>query len=102
VNLGGNAQATGPTSEKGNVNYQDKAAGKHLKGANVTGISCRGKTATVVGTGTVNGQAVSFRLVLTDNGEPGRNDKWSISWSGSSSYSKSGDLSDGGNVQLHK
>jgi hypothetical protein len=100
VNSGGNAQV-GASGPKGNANYWDKAAGKHLLGANITGIACRGNTANVMGSGKVNGNTVTFLLTLTDKGEPGRQDTYSISWSGGDSYSHSGDLSAGGNVQLH-
>lgn len=95
--FGFNAQVSG--TAKGNVNYQDKAAGIHLKGANVTGVACNGNTAVIVGNGTVGGAAVTFRVVVTDVAEPGRNDTFSIEISGG--YSASGTLSEGGNIQIH-
>jgi hypothetical protein len=93
------ASATG-SGAKGNVNFQDKTAGKHLKGAVVTGVACSGNEITVVGTGTVGGAAVSFVVRMVDNGEPGTADTFAIAWSGGDAYSNSGTLTTG-NVQAH-
>ena len=98
-NFGFNAQVSGGTA-KGNVNYQDKAAGKHLKGANVTGVACDGKKFSIQGTGTVGGASVTFLVRGEDNGEPGTTDKFSISWTGGDTYSGGGTLTDG-NTQIH-
>ena len=97
-NFGINAQVKGGVA-KGNVHYQDKVADKHLQGANVTGVACRGVEFSIVGTGTVGGAAVNFLVTGEDNGEPGANDIFRIKWSGGDTYANGGTLS-GGNVQL--
>ena len=94
--FGFNAQSSGGVS-KGNVNYQDKETGQHLKGADVTGVACRGPNATIVGTGTWDGVDVSFTVRVHDDGEPGDADTFSIQIG---AYSKSGTLG-GGNIQIH-
>jgi hypothetical protein len=98
-NFGFNATGTSAGGASGNVNYQDKVAGKHLKGADVTGVNCNGNTAVIVGSGTVGTTPVTFRVQVTDNGEPGRTDLFAIEISGG--YSASGILGSGGNIQLH-
>ena len=77
---------------RGNVNYQDKVARKTLKGT-VMGIACSGSEAVIVGTGTVNGAAVTFRIHVVDNGASG--DRFEITWNGSSSSSAGGVLTSG-------
>jgi hypothetical protein len=67
----------------------------------VTGVACQGNTATIIGTGTVNGAPVSFQVRVVDNGEPGRTDVFRISWAGGDVYANGGTLTDGGNIQLH-
>ena len=100
-NFGLNAQYSTSGGAKGNVNYQDKASGDHLKGAVVTGVACSGDSFSIVGTGTVGGAAVSFLVRGEDNGEPGRSDKLGISWSGGDTYSSPLSLLLGGNTQIH-
>ena len=97
-NFGFNATGTAAGGASGNVNYQDKGAGIHLKGANVTGVNCNGNTAVIVGNGTVGGSPATFRVQVTDNGEPGRTDLFAIEIG---AYSASGMLGSGGNIQLH-
>lgn len=97
-NFGFNAQYSASGGAKGNVNYLDKAAG-HLKGANVTGVACKGNTATITGNGTWNGAAVTFTVKVVDDGEPGRTDSFQITISGG--YTAGGTLTEGGNIQIH-
>lgn len=97
-NFGFNAQYSSAGGAKGNVNYLDKSAG-HLKGANVTGVACNGNKATIVGSGTWNGAAATFRVEVVDNAEPGRTDSFRIWISGG--YTAGGTLSGGGNIQIH-
>lgn len=99
-NFGFNAQYTvGDAGPKGNVEYHDRTAGVQLKGDTITGIAISGTRAVIVGTGTVNGVAVSFRIDVDDLGEPGRNDRFRVSWPG---YSSPGSTLISGNVQIHK
>lgn len=100
-NFGFNAQSSGSTA-KGNVNYLDKAAGKHLKGAEVTGVARSGNEFSIVGTGTVNGAAVSFVVRGKDSGEPGTADEFRITWSGGDTYASPGSgVLTKGNIQVH-
>ena len=98
-NFGFNAQYSSSGGAKGNVNYLDKNTGRHLQGADVTGVACSGNDATIRGTGTWNGIAVSFTVYVTDNGEPGRADTFRIVLS--TGYAAAGTLSAGGNIQIH-
>ena len=87
---------------KGNVNHQDKTVAKHLKGADVTGVACNGASFSIVGTGTMNGAAVTFLVTGEDNGEPGTTDEYRISWAGGDAYSSPGPgVLTKGNIQIH-
>ena len=86
---------------KGNVNYLDRAVGKHLLGAEVTGVACDGNAFSITGTGTVGGLAVTFLVRGEDNDEPGTTAELSISWSGGTTYSTPLALLLLGNVQIH-
>ena len=98
-NFGFNAQYSSSGGAKGNVNYIDKNTGRHLQGADVTGVACSGNDATIRGTGTWNGATVSFTVYVSDNGEPGRADTFRIVLS--TGYAAAGTLSAGGNIQIH-
>ncbi|MEX2102697.1 MAG: thrombospondin type 3 repeat-containing protein [Gaiellaceae bacterium] len=100
-NFGLNAQYSADRGAKGNVNYQDKATGDHLKGAVVTGVACDGNAFSIVGTGTVGGADVTFLVGGEDNGEPGAGDKLGISWGGGDTYASPLALLLGGNTQIH-
>jgi hypothetical protein len=86
---------------QGNVNYLDRAVGKHLLGGVVTGVACDGHAFSITGTGTVGGVAVTFLVRGEDNGEPGTGDKFAISWSGGDTYSTPLALLLTGNTQKH-
>ena len=86
----------GMAEPKGNVNYQDKEAGLHLKSTAITSSIITGTHATIRGTGTVNGAPVEFKVEVDDLGEPGGTDTFSIEWTG---YTRGGTLS-GGNIQI--
>ena len=58
-----------------------------------------GRTATFAGSGTINRLPGSFTVTVTDEGEPGRNDRFSISFSGGTT--EAGTLR-GGNIQIHE
>ena len=95
-NFGFNAQFKGNRA-RGNVNYIDRTTGRHLRGADVTGVACSGNDATVQGSGTWNGAPVSFLVHVHDDGEPGSNDTFSIEIG---PYVQGGTLR-GGNIQIH-
>ena len=96
--FGLNVQSTGVTTEpKGQVTYNDDTAGVSLKSVELTSIITSGTHSTIRGVGVVNGtQEVDFRIDVDDLGEPGRSDRFSISWPG---YGNDGVLN-GGNVQV--
>jgi hypothetical protein len=85
---------------QGTIEYADIRAGKYLRHVRVTGLVCRPGSATITGTATVNGQSVSFRLVLEDHGRTG--DTWHMTWTGGSTYDKSGEFDRGGTFQLQR
>jgi hypothetical protein len=58
-----------------------------------------GNVATIEGTCTLNGKPCTFRATATDNGEPGRNDTFTISIN--NGPTQGGQLT-GGNIQVHK
>ena len=101
----------------GHVNYVDHENQFHLNSTRITGYLFdpdSPNSRDICGWGRINDQAqeVMFRIRLTDNGEPGRDDQMGITidnWytSGERFYKVSarslgGDGKGGGNVQLHK
>ena len=99
--FGLNAQYSTDGGAKGNVNYLDRAVGKQLLGAVVTGVACNGDVFSIVGTGTVRGVAVTFLVRGEDDGEPGTGDMLAISWGGGDTYSTPLALLLRGNTQIH-
>lgn len=89
--------ALGPS---GNLQVVDHATKTRFHGR-VTAVECDGNTVTFTGRLRAGG---TFTAVVTDNGEPGRRDRFSFSTS--SGVDLSGELggsrSGGGNIQLHK
>jgi hypothetical protein len=86
----------------GHLTYIDHGPdGPKVKGTGVTGYTVTGPTMRrIEGTAEVNGQGgFTYVVEVADNGEPGRNDTFSINLS--NGYSASGSLR-GGNIQLHK
>jgi hypothetical protein len=102
--FGGNAMvpASGP---KGSEEYRDHGAAANLNvhSINVLAVTCSadGKSASIFGTATINGSgSFSYRIDLTDNGEPGAgSDTYRIRLS--SGYDSGTQTLSGGNVQLH-
>jgi hypothetical protein len=89
----------------GHVNYIDHGTGMHVRSTAVTGYTnVGGNTRKIDYTVDINGQAGTCSVLATDNGEPGRNDRFDITVS--NGYHAAGDLggsgSGGGNIQLHK
>jgi hypothetical protein len=94
----------------GHVNYVDHQTGYHLDSIDITGYLTPfpgSKTREICGIATSNGaepQPVYFRVSMTDNGEPGIADDFSIRTSNGYSVSQrllAAGQGGGGNVQLH-
>lgn len=87
----------------GNLSFNDhaKSNGVKVKSTSVTGyIVLDAVTRQIEGIANVNGESgFKFTLIVTDNGEPGRDDSFSLTLS--NGYHVSGVLQ-GGNIQLHK
>jgi hypothetical protein len=85
---------------RGHLTYIDHNTGLKVKGTGVTAYVVEdAKTRRIEGTATINGVAGTYKVVVSDNGEPGRNDSFAITLS--NGYSASGKLA-GGNIELHK
>ncbi len=83
----------------GHLEYTDHGSGMKVHGTGVTAYSGSGLTRHIEGTANVNGQSgFTYAADVTDNGEPGRDDVFSLRLS--NGYSASGKLG-GGNIQLH-
>lgn len=83
----------------GHLTYVDHGARLKVKGTDVTGYTVTGPTSRQIrGTAEANGQPVTYVVDVADNGEPGKQDTFSIRLS--NGYSAAGTLQ-GGNVQLH-
>ena len=84
---------------KGQLQYVNHASGTRVHMRAFTSLLIVGKTATFAGSGTINRLPGSFTVTVTDEGEPGRNDRFSISISGGPT--EEGALR-GGNIQIHE
>ncbi len=84
----------------GHLTYIDHGTGMKVKGTAVTDYVATGPTSRrISGTAEVNGvSGIGYTVDVTDAGEPGRDDTFSITLS--NGYSASGKLA-GGNIQLH-
>ena len=85
----------------GQLSYNDHLNGIKVKSTSVTGYTVIDPvTRQIDGIAKIDGQgSFTYRVVVADNGEPGRNDTFSLELS--SGYRASGSLG-GGNIQLHK
>lgn len=86
----------------GHLTYEDHFRnGTKVKGTGVTGYAALDeKTRRIEGTAKVNGRpGFTYRVDVSDNGEPGRQDTFALRLS--NGYSVAGSLK-GGNIQLHK
>jgi hypothetical protein len=86
----------------GHLTYIDHGTGLKVKGTGVTaytGVTGSDTRREIDGTAEINGQPGTYRVVVHDKGEPGRNDTFDI-WL-SNGYTAAGYLQ-GGNVQLHQ
>ena len=84
---------------KGKLQYKNHASGTKIRIREFTSLLIVGKTATFAGSGTINRVPGSFTVTVTDEGEPGRNDRFSISISGGPT--EEGTLRSG-NIKIHK
>lgn len=85
---------------RGHLTYIDHGASMTVKGTGVTAyVVLDATTRRIEGTALISGVAGTYQVIVSDKGEPGRNDTFAITLS--SGYSASGKLS-GGNIQLHK
>ncbi|OLC68786.1 MAG: hypothetical protein AUH78_25315 [Gemmatimonadetes bacterium 13_1_40CM_4_69_8] len=85
----------------GHLTYLDHGVNLKVKGTGVTTyepVEPKATTRHIVGTADINGQPGSYEVVVADNGEPGRDDTFTLKLS--TGYTASGKL-DGGNIQLH-
>lgn len=83
----------------GHLTYIDHGARLKVKGTGVTSYAAVGPTTRrVTGTCEINGQPGTYEVTVSDDGEPGRDDTFSIMLS--SGYVAAGNL-EGGNIQLH-
>jgi hypothetical protein len=63
----------------GRLQYVNHASGARVQSGMITSMVISGNRATVTGTCTVNGAPCTFRVDVTDNGQPGTNDRFTIS-----------------------
>ena len=85
----------------GNLSFVDHSKdGIKVKSTSVTAyIAIDAHTRQIEGTAKINGQgSFTYKVIVVDNGEPGRNDHFSIQLS--NGYSATGTLG-AGNIQLH-
>ena len=85
----------------GHLTYHDRGSGLKVKGTGVTAyVALDAVTRHIEGTANVNGEpGFTYQVDVSDNGEKGRNDTFSIVLSnGDTASGKLG----GGNIQLHK
>ena len=85
----------------GHLTYLDHGSNLKVRGTGVTAYEPVVPTATtrrIDGTAEINGQPGSYTVVVADNGEPGRDDTFTLTLS--TGYTASGKLG-GGNIQLH-
>lgn len=84
----------------GHLVYGDKGSDLKVKGTGVTSyVVTDARTRSIEGTAMINGVVGTYKVVASDNGEPGRKDSFTITLS--TGYTATGNLS-GGNIQIHK
>jgi hypothetical protein len=85
---------------RGQLNYQNKTTGEHVKSVQITNMQIVGNTATISGTCTNNGLPCTFQLTVQDNGNPGKG-KDTFQISGAGVVPNGGTLS-GGNIKIRQ
>jgi hypothetical protein len=82
----------------GSFSYDDPATPISFRAMKITSLSFNGNQAHLSGTGKIGKTKISFSVDVTDNGDPGTNDFFSLHVS--NGYSASGFLTSGG-IQIH-
>ena len=99
--FGGNAQAKTVADVAGQLEYTDhgEATPVKFKSLTVDSAICSLGSATVRGAGRADGEPVTYRIDVRDNGEPGSSDTYRIQLS--NGYDSGERTLDAGNVQVH-
>jgi len=82
----------------GSFSYSDPNTPLSFRALKITSLSFNGNQAHFTGTAKIGRQKISFTVDVTDNGDPGNNDFFSIHVS--NGYSASGFLTSG-NISIH-
>jgi len=88
--------STGPIS--GDLQYNNHASGEKIHSVTFATFTISGNTATFSGTCTNNGAPCTFSVMVQDNGEPGKNDVFTISINAGPPQ---GGTLRSGNIQIH-
>jgi hypothetical protein len=100
ANFGFIVQAQSTTGQiSGDLQYVNHASGAIVHSVAFNSFAIVGNTATFSGTCTNSGTACTFIVNVTDNGEPGTNDSFTISVSGGA---PEGGTLRSGNIQIHQ
>ena len=99
ANFGFEVRQTKSGRLKGELQYENHKSGMIVRIKRITSLVVAGQTATFTGTGMMNGQPGSFTVTVMDQGESGRNDRFSLTVVGGSTAE--GPLRSG-NIQIHK
>ena len=99
ASFGFNVQQEKDGGVRGELEYVSHPSGSKVHIDAFTSLVIVGNTATFAGSGTINGEPGSVIVTVTDEGEPGRNDRFSISIS--DGPTEAGILRSG-NIQIHE
>ena len=97
--LAGQAKGLTADSAQGSVTFHHHGAGLALNSEQVVSTTCTaGGRVEIHGVGEVNGQAVEYRVDLTDGGAT---DTFRISWNGTTPYDSGERTLAGGQIRVH-
>lgn len=101
------AMAKDAATARGNLTYQDHGLGMMFKSTEITAVTVSGVHARIFGRTMINNSDAEYNFVvdLDDNGEPGAGvDTWGIQVNmlENGLYVAGGDVTGGGNLQVHK
>ncbi|HYH59794.1 MAG TPA: post-COAP-1 domain-containing protein [Thermoleophilaceae bacterium] len=96
--FGGNAQAKTVDVAAGELEYIDHGQATKFKSLTVESAICSANEATIRGAGTADGEAVSYRIDVQDNGA-GSADTYRIQLS--NGYDSGARTLNSGNIQIH-
>jgi hypothetical protein len=85
----------------GHLVYVNRVTNQRLQGRVTLYQILPGTVRHMEGSGEANGQPATFQLDVSDNGEPGTLDTFSLTFQGGGGGADSGTLN-GGNIQLHQ